>query len=114
MKTKYRKSKPATPANPKASAELRSKELLGCVKIELEMITSRLGVLRKKCNHGNECRIGFEIGQTQRTIENTVSLIDVYRIGKKLPTLASMRGIFKRKQPNAPDQGRRASDSQTL
>lgn len=101
MKTKNRKSKPATDANLKASAELRSKELLGCVKLELEMIDSTLAALRKKCERGNEGRIGFEIGQTQRTIENTVELIGVYRSGKKLPTLASMRGIFKRKQPNA-------------
>lgn len=72
------------------------KELLGCVESDLAPIKATLTALSAKYRAGGEDRIGWEILQSIRALDEATHLAGVYLSGKPLPTLAEMRGIFKK------------------
>lgn len=71
------------------------KELLGCVESDLAPIKAKLTALSEKYRDGGEDRIGWEILQSIRALDEATHLAGVYLSGTPLPTLAEMRGIFR-------------------
>lgn len=80
---------------PESPATSRSTDLLGCVESDLAPIKAQLTALSEKYRNGGEDRIGWEILQSIRALDEATHLAGVYLSGTPLPTLAEMRGIFK-------------------
>ena len=82
-----------TNENPSAAA-VGCTRLLACVESDLAPIKAQLAALSAKYRDGGEDRIGWEILQSIRALDEATHLAGVYLSGKPLPTLAEMRGIF--------------------
>lgn len=79
----------------KTPSEVARKELLASVEPQLAPIKTQLTTLSEKYRNGGEDRIGWEILNAVRAIDEAVTISKLYLSRNPLPTLAEIRGIFK-------------------
>lgn len=83
-----------TESAPTSDPAVGCSALLACVESDLAPIKAQLIALSEKYRNGGEDRIGWEILQSVRALDEATCLAGVYLSGTPLPTLAEMRGIF--------------------
>lgn len=95
---------PDTKGQRESTPGVGSRAWLACVETDLAPIKAQLSALSEKYRDGGEERIGWEVLNAVRALDETIYLSRVYLSGKPLPTIAEMRGIFKQANKKVSDE----------